>query len=64
MGRKPSIKPGVARHIDKLADQGMNKTRIAATVGVSRHAVTRYLHGHLTHYRTVYQAANTPSEKS
>lgn len=42
----------------------MNKTRIAATVGVSRHAVTRYLHGHLTHYRTVYQAANTPSEKS
>ncbi|MYM20465.1 recombinase family protein [Brevibacterium sp. 5221] len=59
VGRKPSIKPGVARHIDKLAEQGMNKTQIAEAVGVSRHAVTRYLHGQLTHYQASTTSGRT-----
>lgn len=51
VGRRPSIKPGVAAHIDELADQGLTKTAIAEKVGVSRHAVTRYLAGNIAAYQ-------------
>ena len=57
VGRTPSIKPGVAKHIDTLAAQGMTKTAIADAVGVSRHAVTRYLNGHLRRYQAASSVA-------
>lgn len=50
-GRRPSIKPGVAAHIDRLAAEGMSQAAIAEAVGVSRYAVGRYLAGLLLAYR-------------
>lgn len=48
-GRRPSIKPGVAAHIERLAAEGMPQAAIAEAV-VSRYAVGRYLAGLLLAY--------------
>lgn len=51
VGRRPSIRPGQARHIDTLAAEGMSQKDIAEAVGVSRFAVGRYLKGEIAAYR-------------
>lgn len=59
LGRKPSIRPGQAKHIDRLNAEGMSKTAIADAVGVSRFAVTRYLKGHIDAYTRATEQPET-----